>query len=121
MVEANCGLLRSEKILKRREFQAAYARGVKIHAACFVLYILRNDLSRHRLGLTVSRKIGPAVARNRIKRQLREAFRKNKSAVYPHCDVVVNARYAAATSSNRKIQEDLLEAMACRQRRESKS
>ena len=117
MGETNCSFPREQRLRKRREFLVAYKRGAKIQAAHFVLYILENDLPHHRLGVTVSRKIGPSVVRNRIKRQLREIFRKNKSAIFPPCDVVVNAKRSAATTSSAKIQEDLLRSLDCWQRR----
>lgn len=108
MDEINCGLPREQRIRKRREFLAVYERGKKVQAAFFVLYILENNLPHHRLGVTVSRKIGPSVVRNRIKRQLREVFRRNKRAISPPCDVVVNARRSAAISSSCQIKGDLL-------------
>ena len=111
MDEVGCGFPQKERLRKRREFLAAYERGAKIPAAHFVLYVLENNLPYHRLGITVSRKIGPSVVRNRIKRQLREVFRKNKHTIAPPCDVVVNAKRSAATASSLKIQEDLLKAL----------
>ena len=117
MDETNCDFPQKERLRKRREFLAVYERGAKVQAAYFVLYILENDLPHHRLGVTVSRKIGPSVARNRIKRQLREVFRTNKRAISIPCDVVVNAKRSAATSSSQKIQEDILGAFDRWQRR----
>ncbi len=118
MAETGHSFPREQRLRKRREFLAAYKRGAKIQAAHFVLYILENDLPHHRLGVTVSRKIGSAVVRNRIKRQLREVFRRNKRAISPPCDVVVNARRSAATSSSHQIRRDLLGAFDRWQRRQ---
>ena len=118
MDETGCGFPREQRLRKRREFLAVYERGAKIQAAYFVLYILENDLPHHRLGVTVSRRIGPSVVRNRIKRQLREVFRRNKQAIFPSCDVVVNARRSAATSSSHQIRRDLLGAFDRWQRRQ---
>ncbi len=53
---------------------------------------MRNDLDTCRLGLTVSRKVGGAVRRNRVKRMLREVFRYNRPELTPHLDVVVLAK-----------------------------
>lgn len=117
MDETGCSLPREQRLRKRREFLDAYKRGAKVQAAHFVLYILENDLPHHRLGVTVSRKIGPAVVRNRIKRQLREVFRRNKRAISPPCDVVVNARHSAASSSSQQIRGDLLGALSRWQQR----
>ncbi len=51
-----------------------------------------------RLGLTVPRALGGAVVRNRIKRRLREAFRKHRAEFGPQWDIVLNPRRAALTA-----------------------
>ena len=102
------GFSKAERLRKRKEFLGVYERGDKIQSTYFVLYMLENGRSYHRLGITVSRKIGRAVVRNRIKRRLREIFRTNKQAIFPHCDLVVNAKRSAARARNQQIQEDIL-------------
>ena len=102
------GFSKAERLRKRREFLGVYERGDKIQSTYFVLYMLENGRSYHRLGITASRKIGRAVVRNRIKRRLREIFRTNKQAIFPHCDLVVNAKRSAARARNQQIQEDIL-------------
>ena len=102
------GFSKAERLRKRKEFLGVYERGDKIQSTYFVLYMLENGRPHHRLGITVSRKIGGAVVRNRIKRRLREIFRTNKQAVFPHCDLVVNAKRSAARARNQQIQEDIL-------------
>ena len=108
MDEKGRGFSKAERLRKRREFLGVYERGDKIQSTYFVLYILENGRPHHRLGITASRKIGRAVVRNRIKRRLREIFRTNKQAIFPHCDLVVNAKRAAARAHNQQIQEDIL-------------
>ena len=102
------GFSKAERLRKRKEFLGVYERGDKIQSTYFVLYMLENGRPHHRLGITASRKIGGAVVRNRIKRRLREIFRTNKQAVFPHCDLVVNAKRSAARAHNQQIQEDIL-------------
>ncbi len=102
------GFSKAERLRKRKEFLGVYERGDKIQSTYFVLYMLENGRPHHRLGITVSRKIGGAVVRNRIKRRLREIFRTNKQAIFPHCDLVVNAKRSAARARNQQIQEDIL-------------
>ncbi len=108
MDEKSRGFSKEERLRKRREFLDVYERGDKIQSTYFVLYMLENGRPYHRLGITISRKIGRAVVRNRIKRRLREIFRANKQAISPHCDLVVNAKRAAARARNQQIQEDIL-------------
>jgi len=109
--EKKRGFSKKERLRKRGEFLDLYERGDKIQSTYFVLYMLENGRSCHRLGITVSRKIGIAVVRNRIKRRLREIFRANKQAISPYCDLVVNAKRAAARAHSQEIQEDILKAI----------
>ena len=111
MDENGCGFSKQERLRKRREFLGVYERGDKVQSEYFVLYILENGRPYHRLGITVSRKIGSAVVRNRIKRHLREIFRANKRAISPPCDLIVNAKRAAARAYNQQFQEDILKAI----------
>ena len=57
-----------------------------------VLYARRNRSVQNRVGLTVSKKLGCAVVRNRVRRRLREVYRLNESRFAPGWDIVVVAR-----------------------------
>lgn len=67
-----------------------------------------SPAERTRVGVTVSRKVGNAPTRARVKRWIREAFRLNKGAWPPLTDFVVIARPAAARAGYWKIEADLL-------------
>jgi len=69
------------------------------------------DLAPARLGITVSRRVGPAVVRSRVKRGIREWFRRTEVELADGKDLVVIARASAAEASPRDIAEDLDRAM----------
>ena len=60
-----------------------------------VLYVRKNRLGVNRVGITVSKKLGHAVVRNRTRRRLREIYRLNESRFQPGWDLVVVARCRA--------------------------
>jgi ribonuclease P protein component len=90
-------LPRQQRLRKRSEFTAVQGRGKKLHTERFLVFVLpRAEASLPtRLGITVSKKVGGAVVRNRVKRLVREAFRRRK-ALFPHgLDVVFIAKKEA--------------------------
>lgn len=61
-----------------RDYKKIKQMGCKFYTPHFVLYIYKNSYNYPRLGLTVSKKVGNAVIRNKIKRYSKEFFRNNK-------------------------------------------
>lgn len=92
MAETSERLSRAERIAKRRDFLTVYQKGKKVPSRSFVLYGMINGAWCDRLGITVSKKIGKAVVRNKVKRRFREIFRRNKPGGTPCMDVIINAR-----------------------------
>jgi ribonuclease P protein component len=83
---------KSKRLRNKKQFEAIYASGRVMHHAALRIHALPNGLKHHRLGLSVSRRTGNAVRRNRFKRLLREAFRQLQSEGTLGCDLVVTAR-----------------------------
>jgi ribonuclease P protein component len=71
------------------------------------LFGLRNELGRSRIGITVTRKFGGSVLRNRSKRIVREIFRRNRSAFGVSYDFVVNVRSGALKRPYRELEREL--------------
>jgi ribonuclease P protein component len=98
---------KSARLRKRPEFLKISRTGRKIHSAHFVILSGKNDSSQSRLGITVSGKVGNAVARNRIKRCVREFFRRHRHELGAGLDFLVIARNSARQISSRKIAEEM--------------
>lgn len=92
---------RQDRIRKKKDFSTIYAKGTRFHTGNFTVVTYSNSLGIRRLGLTVSKKVGTAVQRNRVKRLLREFFRLNKEKLPGSKDIVIIAR-AGATSLDYK-------------------
>lgn len=82
---------KSERILKRAEFTKIAASGKRAGTSHFVVISGSSVLPYARLGITVSRKVGNAVSRNRIKRLVREFFRLNRD-MFSAADFSIIAR-----------------------------
>ena len=76
--------------------------------ACLVLYARKNRTGTNRVGITVSKKLGKAVIRNRVRRRIREAYRLNEERFLPGWDIVIVARSRAVEVSFQKLSHSLL-------------
>ncbi len=104
--------MRAQRVLRKPEFDAAFAGGRRISDAMFLLIVKSVEphagkTARARVGLAVAAKtIGNAVARNRVRRTIRESFRLHQHAL-PAVDIVVSARSAAKVASNAQLRSSL--------------
>jgi ribonuclease P protein component len=86
---------KSYRIRKRQDFLKVYEKGKPYFFRFVVVYVLKNDLDISRLGVTIPKKVGSSVMRNRIKRILKESFRRVKNSFSDNFDIVVNAKKEA--------------------------
>ncbi|MBF0183835.1 MAG: ribonuclease P protein component [Magnetococcales bacterium] len=89
------------------EFKTVTSSGRKLGGRFFLLFTRKTDRESSRLGITVSRKVGNSVVRNRVKRQLREFFRRQRPLLRANCDWVVIARAQAGEASVEMLRLDL--------------
>jgi ribonuclease P protein component len=87
-----------------------YKTGRKIHSERFILFWRENEIGHHRLGITVSRKVGNSVVRNRVKRWFREVFRKYLHKIPGQADIIINAKSSCAKADYFDLQEEFLTA-----------
>ena len=97
------------RLRKRWEFLAVQGGGTRQRGRYFILIARQREVEGPtRLGITVSRRVGGAVVRNRVKRLVREAFRIHRQDLPPSFDLVVVAKQPAARASLAEIEHDLL-------------
>ena len=95
-----------EHLLRPAEFQAVFDRRCSVSDGWLIVYARPNDLEYTRLGLSVSRKVGGAVARNRLRRLYREAYRLTKAELPMGLDLVLIPR-SAREPALAELQESL--------------
>ena len=88
------------------EFERVYRQGTAYRGKLFSMHAFPNEHGTPRLGLSVSRKVGNAVARNTVRRRLREVFHSCVSGTSENLDLVVSARPAAAEATFEELREE---------------
>ena len=84
------GFSKKERLRLNKDFERVFKEGKKIWIDKYLLIIYTsNNLGYRRLGLVVSSKIGKASERNRVKRILREVFRRNKDLFPESSDLII--------------------------------
>jgi ribonuclease P protein component len=110
------GFPRRFRVSRRREFLRAQRTGRKLHTRHFLVFVLpraieADDIASDvpRIGITVTRKVAKAVGRNRIKRLVREAFRRERAGLPGGIDLVWVAKRDAAQASFADVSEQMRE------------
>lgn len=108
---ANWAFPRTVRLRTKAVFRELNRSGSRLRSADLVVRYRINGLSHSRYGLTVSRRVGNAVARNRVKRQLREAIRHHRHGIEGF-DLVVIAKTSAAQLTHIEFQEQVSDIFA---------
>ena len=110
------GFPRAARIRRRREF-LALGRSADRRQTPHLVVLVRRRAGAARLGVTVSGKVAGAVDRNRVKRRLREIFRRDPARLLPEHDIVIIAKQGAAGAPLRTLEHELRDAVSGRARR----
>lgn len=102
----------SVTVKENYEFRRIYRKGKSVVTPFVVIYCQKNYKGCSRLGVTVSKKLGHAVVRNKAKRRLREIYRLNKDKMLPGYDVILVARGRIVDAPFKKIEKSYLRAIS---------
>lgn len=108
---------KTARLRKRAEFVNLSRRGVKLQSANFVVVWAKGQ-QENRLGVTVSGKVGNAVTRNRIKRSIREYFRRHRAELPMESDILIIARRGAAELEGHGVRVELEKIFAAQRKRQ---
>jgi len=99
---------RSRRITRRADFQRVRSQGKSLAGRFLVLGYLRDEtlIEPIRLGLITTKRIGNAVARNRVRRKLRGIIQRSGEFVIPGHWIVFIARNAAASASSEQLEKE---------------
>ena len=98
----------SESLKKYGDFQRVYRKGKSYANKYLVMYVLKQDTHRNRIGISVSKKVGNSVVRHRITRLIRESYRLNEKEFVDGLDIVVVVRPGAKERNFFEIESALL-------------
>ncbi len=96
------------RLTKNLEFINVYKSGRRISSPFFVMYIKKNDLGYSRLGVSVSKKVGKSVVRNKIKRQIKEIIRKNYDFINSGWDIVFSVKPTAVQLNYAHMEKEII-------------
>ena len=94
------------RLRQRQDFLRAQAQGKRLHTRHFGVTLAPMAEGHPRLGLVVTRRLGKAVQRNRVKRLLREFFRRHQTGL-PAFDLVIMGKKGAQALSYHQVEEEL--------------
>ena len=104
---ARASFRRAQRLRRPADFREVYAKGRRIGNEMFAANVLVNQAGTARLGLSIAvRASGGAVHRNRLRRLVRESFRRHRHGL-PALDIVIGARAAAREASAAELRAAL--------------
>ncbi|MDY5021228.1 MAG: ribonuclease P protein component [Blautia sp.] len=98
----------TESLKKNKDFQTVYHNGTSYANRYLVMYVLKNQCNKNRLGISVSKKVGNSVVRHRVTRLIRESYRLNEMLFAGGLDVVIIGRPSVKGKSFHDVEGSIM-------------
>jgi ribonuclease P protein component len=99
---------REARLVRRGDFDAVYRAGKRRSSSHFTVFFRANELPQSRFGVSIKKALGSAVARNRMRRRLREIVRCHRREIPAGWDIVIHPKSAVAKAPFAALTADLL-------------
>lgn len=103
---------KSVSLKKNHEFKRLYSKGRTTVTPYMVIYSRKTKTGHNRIGITVTKKLGKAVHRNRVRRRLKEIYRVNEDKFAVGYDIVAVARVSSRFAEFKQLEQAFLDAGA---------
>jgi ribonuclease P protein component len=106
-VKGSFRFTRKERITQPQDFRKVMKLGRRISSRNFVVFVLKNENTFHRLGIVAKKEVGPATFRNRMKRCIREFFRLHKHQIKGSCDIILMIKKGCSIHRYQEAEKEL--------------
>lgn len=107
MIGVGSNMVNSVSLKKNSAFARVFKKGRYAAAPHIVVYVLENGGRENRLGITVTRKIGKSVERNRLRRLIKENYRRLEEKIKTGLDIVIVARNTEDAAEYQDIKKEM--------------
>ncbi len=97
-----------QRLKSNRDFRNVYDKGKSFANRYLVIFFVKNNLDNNRVGVSVTKKLGNSVVRNKIRRRIKESYRLNCDKVRQGYDIVFLSRVNAKNTNYKEIESALL-------------
>jgi ribonuclease P protein component len=101
-------LPREARLLRRGDFDAVYRAGKRRSSSHFTVFFRANEMPLSRFGFSIKKALGNAVARNRMRRRIREVVRGHRQEIPAGWDIVIHPKNSVSRAEFSALSADLL-------------
>ncbi|WP_048601633.1 ribonuclease P protein component [Rubeoparvulum massiliense] len=102
---------KKHRLKSNLDFKKVFLEGKSAANRQFVIYVLPNQEVEYRIGISISKKLGNAVVRNRLKRQVRSIIQEKADQILPKQDIVIIGRKPILEQSYQEMAQSLYHAL----------